>query len=98
MLLHSKGDWDVQLGPLDHPDVVIAKQIASAFGVHHRHLFIDPLKDSELESKLKDYCAEGLTLRQASMITQVQYYPMLYAEGTIVIDGSLRRGCSPAHV
>src|ERR1017187_1022 len=34
LLLQSKGDWDVHtFGSPDHPDVIIAKQIASAFGV-----------------------------------------------------------------
>ena len=88
ILLHASGDWDVHtFGPPDHPDVIIAKEIANAFGVSHQCFYIDPLEDSELEAKVKDYCTQGLALRQASQIMQAQYYPMLYRANTVVIDG-----------
>ncbi len=88
ILLHASGEWDVHtFGPPDHPDVTIAKQIANVFGVPHQHLYVDPREDFQLETKVTDYCAQGLTLRQASQIMQAQYYPMLYETNTVVIDG-----------
>jgi asparagine synthetase B (glutamine-hydrolysing) len=88
ILLHAKGEWDVHtFGPPDHPDVTIAKQIAKTFGVPHQNFYIDPLGDTDLESKVEDYCAQGLGLRQASQIMQAQYYPMLYRANTVIIDG-----------
>ncbi len=88
ILLHAKGEWDVHtFGPPDHPDVTIAEQIAKTFGVSHQAFYIDPVEDPDLENKVRDYCAQGLPLRQASQVLQAQYYPMLYRANTIVIDG-----------
>jgi hypothetical protein len=89
ILLHKNIEWDVHtFGPKSHPDALIASQIAKAFNVPHRHFESDPLGDANLESKLADYCAQSLALRPASSFLQLQHYPMLHGENTIVIDGA----------
>ncbi|MFI5202155.1 MAG: asparagine synthase-related protein [Candidatus Kapaibacterium sp.] len=89
LLLQANGAWDVHtFGPPEHPDAIIAKQIAKAFGIPHRHLYIEPLDDPDLGTKVEDFCAQSLALRPASSILQLQHYPMLREDRTIVIDGS----------
>jgi hypothetical protein len=89
LLLHKDIHWDVHtFGPEDHPDAIVAKQIAKAFGVSHRHFHSEPLKDKDLENKLQEYCAQSLALRPASSILQLQHYSQLYEKDVVVIDGS----------
>ena len=74
-------------GHAGHPDVRIARQIATREGFSLRH-FDEPLPDAETCWRwLQDYAAQACVVEPASALLHTRYYPQLFAKNKIVIDG-----------
>jgi hypothetical protein len=74
-------------GHPDHPDVSISKQIAQREGFSFKH-FNDPVPQVNVcWNMLQEYVGQTCVIGPASTILQTRYYPELFAEKKVVIDG-----------
>jgi hypothetical protein len=74
-------------GPPQDPDVQIARRIATALGLPHRH-FNDPLPEVETcVSEIQSFVAQTLLIEPCSSFLKLRYYPNLREDSKLMIDG-----------
>ncbi|QXD15698.1 hypothetical protein GQ464_001775 [Rhodocaloribacter litoris] len=88
LALLPPGTWQAHtFGPPDHPDVRVARRLAAAAGLPHRHL-CEPVPDAETcLTLLREHAALTHVISPASTALGGRYYARLARDEAFLIDG-----------